>query len=65
VLGVVCREHPTRVESLTLWVTNGSQALTPNCIALVLDVEQGNGGAVEAWQVALKKLHDGLVGKPL
>jgi hypothetical protein len=51
--------------SRTLGVTNGSQALTPCCVALVLDGEQGNGGAYEARQVALKKLREGFVGSPL
>jgi hypothetical protein len=65
VLGVACRECPTRVVSLTLGVANGGQALTPNCVALIPDGEQGNGGAVEARQVALTKLHEGLVGNPI
>jgi hypothetical protein len=37
VLGVACRESPTRVVSLMLEVADGGQALTPNCVALVSD----------------------------
>jgi hypothetical protein len=44
---------------------NGGQALTPHLVALILDGEQGNDGADEAWQVALTKLCEGLVGSPL
>jgi hypothetical protein len=46
-------------------VANGGQALTPNCVALILDGKHGNSGAIEAWQVALTKLHEGLLGNPL
>jgi hypothetical protein len=35
VLGIACRESPTRVVSLTLEVVDGGQALTPNCVALI------------------------------
>jgi hypothetical protein len=48
VLGVACRERPTRVVSFMLEVANGGQALTPNCVALIMDGEQGNDSAVEA-----------------
>jgi hypothetical protein len=65
VLGVACREYPTRIVSLALRVTNGGQALTPNCVALVPNGKQGNDGAVKARQVALTKLQEGLVGNPL
>jgi zinc transporter ZupT len=64
-LGVACHKCPTRVVSRTLGVANGSQALTPHRVALVPNGEQGNGGAVEAQQVALKKLCESLVGSPL
>jgi hypothetical protein len=65
VLGVTCRECLPCVVNRTLGVTNGGQALTPCCVALILDGEQGNDGADEAWQVALTKLREGLVGIPL
>jgi hypothetical protein len=65
VLGIACRERPTRVVSQTLGVVNGGQALTPRCVALISNGEQGNGGAIEAWQVVLTKLREGLVGSPL
>jgi hypothetical protein len=65
VLGIACRECPPRVVSRTLRVANGGQALTLRYIALILDGEQGNGGADEAQQVALTKLREGLVGNPL
>jgi hypothetical protein len=64
-LGIVCRECPPCMVSRTLKVANGGQALTPRCIALVLDGEQGNNGADEAQQVALTKLYEGLVGSAL
>jgi hypothetical protein len=65
VLGVVCRECPTHVVSRMLGVTNGGQALTPHCVALILDGEQGNSGVIKARQVELTKLYEGLVGSPL
>jgi hypothetical protein len=64
-LDVACRECPTCVVSRTLGVTNGGQALTLHCVALIPNGEQGNGSAVEARLVALTKLHEGLVGSPL
>jgi hypothetical protein len=64
-LGVACHERPTHVISLTLRIANSGQALTPSCVSLVSDGEQGNGGAVEARQVALIELQEGLVGNPL
>jgi hypothetical protein len=65
VLGVACRERPTRVVSRTLGGANGGQVLTPRCIALIPDGEQGNNSAIEVQQVALTKLHEGLVGRPV
>jgi hypothetical protein len=65
VLGMACRERPTRVVSQTLGVANGGQALAPHRVALILNREQGNGGAIEALHVALTKLCEGLVGSPL
>jgi hypothetical protein len=65
VLGVACHERPTHVVGPTLGVTNGGQALTPLCVALILDGKQGNDGAIEARQVVLTKLHEGMVGSPL
>jgi hypothetical protein len=64
VLGVACREHPTRVVSRKLGVTNNSHALTPHCVAVILNGEQGDGGVTEDQQVALTEL-EGLVGSPL
>jgi hypothetical protein len=49
----------------TLGVTHNGQALAPCRVALILNREQGNGGAGKAWQVALIELHEGLVGSPL
>jgi hypothetical protein len=48
-----------------LGVTHSGQALAPHRVALVLDGEQGNGGAGKARQVALTELREGLVGSPL
>jgi hypothetical protein len=62
VLGVACRERSIRVVGRKLGVTNSSHALTPHCVALVLNGEQGDDGTVEARQVALTELHEGLVG---
>jgi hypothetical protein len=63
VLGVACCERLTRVEGRKLGVANGGHALTPHRIALILNGEQGDGGTVEAWQVALIELREGLVGR--
>jgi hypothetical protein len=65
VLGVACRERPTRVVGRKLGVTNGGHALTPHCVALFLNGEQGDGGVAEDQQVALTELHEGLVDSPL
>jgi hypothetical protein len=64
-LGIACHECPTRVVGRNLRVANGSHALTPHRVALILNGEQGDGGAVEDWQVALTELREGLVGSPL
>jgi hypothetical protein len=48
-----------------LEVTHGSQVFTPHHVALILDGEQSNGGAGEAWQVALIELREGLMVSPL
>jgi hypothetical protein len=53
-LGVACRERPTRMVGRKLGVANGGLAVTPHCIALILNREQGDGGVAEGWQVALK-----------
>jgi hypothetical protein len=37
VLGVACHECPPLVVSQMLGVTNGGQALSPRCVALILD----------------------------
>jgi hypothetical protein len=47
VLGVACHERPTRMVGRKLRVTNGSHALTPHYVALILNGEQGDGGAIE------------------
>jgi hypothetical protein len=65
VLGIACREHPTRMVGRKLKVTDGGHVLTPHRVALVLNGEQGNGGVAENRQVALTELCEGLVGSPL
>jgi hypothetical protein len=65
VLGVACRERPTRVVGRKLGVNNGGHALTPHRVAFILNGEQGNGSVIKARQVALTKLYEGLVGSPL
>jgi hypothetical protein len=65
VLGVACREHPTRMVVWKLGVGDSGHALTPYRIALIPDEEQGNGGVVENRLVVLTKLCEGLVGSPL
>jgi hypothetical protein len=62
VLGVACREHPTHVVGQKLRVTNGGQALTPHCVALIPNGEQGDSGVTEDRQVALIEFREGLVG---
>jgi hypothetical protein len=64
-LGVACRERPTRVVSWKLGVTNDGHMLTPHCVALILNMEQGNGSVIKDRQVALTELREGLVGSPL
>jgi hypothetical protein len=59
-LGIACCERPTHVVSLTLEVVKQGKALTPKCVALVPEGKQGNNGAIEARQVVLTKLHEGL-----
>jgi hypothetical protein len=65
VLGVACRERPTRVVGQKLRVTNGGHVLTPHRIALILNGEQGDGGVIKDQQVALIELCEGLMGRPL
>jgi hypothetical protein len=65
VLGIACREHSPRVVHQMLAVTHSGQALAPRHVALILNREQGNGGAGKTRQVALTELHEGLVGSPL
>jgi hypothetical protein len=64
-LGIAYRERPTRVVGRKLGVANSGHVLTPHCVALVLNGEQGDGSVVKDWQVALKKLREHLVGSPL
>jgi hypothetical protein len=65
VLGVTCREHPTRMVGRELGVADGHHALTPHSVALILNGEQGDGGVAEDQQVALKEPGEVLVGSPL
>jgi hypothetical protein len=65
VLGVACRERPTRVVGRELGVANGGYALTLHRDALILNGEQSDGGVTEDRQVALTELREGLVGSPL
>jgi hypothetical protein len=57
VLGVACRERPTRVVGRKLGVANDDHTLTSHRVALVLNSEDR--------QVALTELREGLVGNPL
>jgi hypothetical protein len=65
VLGVACGKRPTHMVCRKLMVVDGGHALTPHHIALIPNGEQGNGSVTENRQVALTKLHEGLVGSPL
>jgi hypothetical protein len=65
VLGVACGKRPTRMVGRKLRVVDGSHALTPHRVTLVLNGEQGNSGVTENRQVALTELCEGLVGSPL
>jgi hypothetical protein len=64
-LGVVCRERPTRMVGRELRVTNGGHTLTPHYISLIPNGEQGDGGVTEDQQVVLTELREGLVDSPL
>jgi hypothetical protein len=64
VLGIACRERPPCVVRRTLGVTHSGQALAPRHVALILNREQGDGGASKARQVVLTELREGLVGSP-
>jgi hypothetical protein len=46
-MGITCRERPTRVVGQKLGIANSSHALTPYRVALILNGEQVYGGAVE------------------
>jgi hypothetical protein len=65
VLGVACRECPTRMVGGKLGVTNGGHTLTPHRVALILNGEQGESGVAKDRQVMLIELCEGLVGSPL
>jgi hypothetical protein len=65
VLAVACHERPTHVVGRKLGVANDGHTLTPHRVALIPNGEQGDGGAVEAQQVMLTELHEGLVGSAL
>jgi hypothetical protein len=65
VLGVACRERPTRMMGWKLKVASGGHTLTPHRIALVLNGLQGDSGVTEDQQVVLTKLSEGLVSSPL
>jgi hypothetical protein len=64
-LAVACGKHPTRMVGRNLGVTDGGHALTPHCVALIPNGEEGNGGVTENRHVALTELLEGLVGSPL
>jgi hypothetical protein len=49
VLGVACRERPTRMVGRKLEVANGGHTLTPHRVALILNGEQGENGVIEDW----------------
>jgi hypothetical protein len=65
VLGVACGKRPTRMVGRKLGVADGGHVLTPHCIALVPNGEQGYGGVTENRLVALTELRESLVGSPL
>jgi hypothetical protein len=65
VLGVACGKPPTRMVGRKVGVVDGSHALTPHHVALILNGEQGNGSVTEDRQLALTELCEGLVGSPL
>jgi hypothetical protein len=48
-----------------LRVTHSGLALAPRRVALIMNREQGNGGASKTRQVVLTELHEGLVGSRL
>jgi hypothetical protein len=50
-LGVTCRERPTRVVGRKLGVANSGHALTSHRVALISNGEQGDGGVTEDQQV--------------
>jgi hypothetical protein len=64
-LGVAGRERPTRMVGQKLRFASGGHTLTPQCIALISNGEQGDTGAIEDWQVVLTELHEDLVCSPL
>jgi hypothetical protein len=65
VLGIAYRKRPPHVVGQTLKVAHSGQALTPRRVALILDGEQGNGGASEVRQLVITELCEGLVDSPL
>jgi hypothetical protein len=65
VLGVACGNRPTRMVGRKLGVADGGHVLTPHCVALIPNGEQGNGGIAENRWVALTEFREGLVGSPL
>jgi hypothetical protein len=60
-LGVACRERPTRMVHQKLGVANGGHALTPHRVVLIPNGEQGDGGVAKNRQMALTELREGLV----
>jgi hypothetical protein len=47
VVGVACRERSTRLVGQKFGVSNNGHTLTPHYVALVPNVEQGDGGVIE------------------
>jgi hypothetical protein len=64
-LGVACRECPTRMVGRKLGVTNDGHVLTSHHVALIPNREQGDGGVAEDQQVALTELREGMLDNPL
>jgi hypothetical protein len=64
-LGIPCSERPTIMVSQQRGVTDGSHAPRPSIVVLILNGEQGNGGASSVLQLSLTELRVGLLDNPL